>query len=473
MASSKPRARHTETEFRVGKVKGYRRGLVWYLYYFEEGRRRRPRVGPSLDVARQMAAQINGQLEVGAPAALSFDPIAIPALREAWLYHHEHVRRSSLQTLSRYRTATEHLLRFLTQRPIKSASNFHVAHAEAFVRYLRELRVAPNGHPHSKKRPLLDKGIQFILEACRSLFVFAAKRRHLTPYAENPFSALELSRMPIEHRREIVLPTGEQAAHLLSTADEWAFAILVTLALTGLRPGELVHLLVEDFDPVERLLHVRSRPALGWQVKTRQDRFVPLLRPHVQLLLAGLGARRGGTLFQRPKFSVERMPSWTLSAASVAQELTRRCTARESIKGEALTRTEQAAESRHIWSELGIVKTDAIRIALGRLARKSEIPQLHTPKVFRHLFATTLQEGRVDPLIRNELLGHMPEEGPRSGGGLGMTANYTHTRLTTKRSQLELAFADHPLVRVLNEKGSNDGHILQNVNGLGAPVVHP
>ncbi len=450
MATAKPRSRHTETEFRVGKVKGYRRGLVWYLYYFEEGRRRRPRVGPSQDVARQMAAQINGQLEVGAPAALSFDPITIPALREAWLGHHEHVRRSSLQTLRRYRTATEHLLRFLNQRPVKSASNFHVAHAEAFVRYLRELRVAPNGHPHSKKRPLLDKGIQFILEACRSLFVFAAKRRHLTPYAENPFSALELSRMPIEHRREIVLPTGEQAAQLLSTADDWAFAILVTLALTGLRPGELVHLLVEDFDPVGRLLHVRNRPALGWQVKTRQDRFVPLLVPHAQLLMARLGARRGGTLFQRPRFSADQLPSWTISSASAAQEASRRCTARETTKRDALTRTEQAIESRRIWSELGMIKTDAIRIALGRLARRTETPQLNTPKVFRHLFATTLQEGRVDPLIRNELLGHMPEDGPRSGGGLGMTANYTHTRLETKRSQLESAFVELPMLQVLS-----------------------
>lgn len=454
MATAKSRSRHTDTEFRVGKVKGYRRGLVWYLYYFEEGRRRRPRVGPSQDVARQMAAQINGQLEVGAPAALSFDPIAIPALREAWLSHHEYVRRSSLQTLRRYRTATEHLLRFLHQRPVKSASHFHVAHAEAFVRYLRELRVSPNGHPHSKKRPLLDKGIQFILEACRSLFVFAAKRRHLTPYAENPFSALELSRMPIDHRRAIVLPTGEQAAQLLSTADDWAFSILVTLALTGLRPGELVHLLVEDFDPVERLLHVRNRPALGWQAKTRQDRFVPLLVPHAQLLTARLGSRRGGTLFQRPKFSADALPSWATSAVSVAQEVTRRCTACEATTGDALARTEQAVESRRIWSDLGLIKTDAIRVALGRLAKRTETPQLNTPKVFRHLFATTLQEGRVDPLIRNELLGHIPEDGPRSGGGLGMTANYTHTRLTTKRSQLELAFADHPLIRVLNERGS-------------------
>lgn len=159
-------------------------------------------------------------------------------------------------------------------------------------------------------------------------------------------------------------------------------------------------------------------------------------------------------MFQRPKFFPDGLPSWAISAAAISPEVTRRCAAREATKGDALTRTEQAVESRRIWAELGMIKTDAIRIALGRLARTADIPQLHTPKVFRHLFATTLQEGRVDPLIRNELLGHIPEDGPRSGGGLGMTANYTHTRLETKRNQLELAFADHPLIRVLAERRS-------------------
>ena len=56
--------------FRVGKVKGYLRSDVWYLCYYELGRRRRPRVGAGREAAKQMAAQINGQLETGAPAAL-------------------------------------------------------------------------------------------------------------------------------------------------------------------------------------------------------------------------------------------------------------------------------------------------------------------------------------------------------------------------------------------------------------------
>ena len=156
-----------------------------------------------------MAAQINGQLEVGAPAALSFEPLSLVDLRERWLLHHEHVLRSSVSSICRYRTATEHLLRYVQSvKPVKLASHFQASHAEDFVRYLRTIRVAPNGHPHSARRPLLDTRIQYILETCRTLLTYAMKRRHLSPYAENPFTALELGRLPIEHVRSIAVSDG-------------------------------------------------------------------------------------------------------------------------------------------------------------------------------------------------------------------------------------------------------------------------
>ena len=37
--------------FRDGKVSGYLRGQVWYLCYFEQGKRRRPRAKPLLVLA--------------------------------------------------------------------------------------------------------------------------------------------------------------------------------------------------------------------------------------------------------------------------------------------------------------------------------------------------------------------------------------------------------------------------------------
>src|SRR5262245_50389700 len=211
------------TSFRVGRVQGYLRGKIWYLCYHDHGQRHRPRLGPDREAARQLAAQINAQLEIGAPTALSFEPISIPELRNRWLEHHEQVLRSSVQTINRYRTATDHLLRFLGEQPVRSAAQFQARHAEAFVRYLRALRVSPNGHPNTSRRPLLDKGLRYVLECCRALFNYAARRRHLSPYAENPFTALGIDRIPVQQARPIALFTAAQERAFLEACDDWQF----------------------------------------------------------------------------------------------------------------------------------------------------------------------------------------------------------------------------------------------------------
>jgi hypothetical protein len=84
--------------FRVGRVTVHQRGRTWYLRYRENARRHQVRAGTDKDSSRRLAAQVNAQLESGAPAACSFEQISIPELRERWLDHHEHVLRSSVTT---------------------------------------------------------------------------------------------------------------------------------------------------------------------------------------------------------------------------------------------------------------------------------------------------------------------------------------------------------------------------------------
>ncbi len=302
----------------------------------------------------------------------------------------------------------------------------HTNHAEDFVRYLRAIRVAPNGHPHTAKRPLLDKGIQYILETCRTLFSYAMKRRHLSPYAENPFTALDLGRLPIEHVRRIVLPTTQQQVGLLNSCDAWQFPVFLTLMLTGLRPGELVHLLLpDDLDFEQRLLFVRNRVNLDWQVKTRNERMIPMLPCLSEVLRVMVGDRNTGPVILRRRFCTERLPSWlNVSAAEV--ELTRRIQSFESTNATVCSRRERSRLARGLWTELGVVKTDRIRLEFMRLTKKLGLPELTAPKTLRHLFATTLQDANVDLLIRNELMGHSPASAI-GGTSLGMTATYTHT----------------------------------------------
>ena len=58
----------------------------------------------------------------------------------------------------------------------------------------------------------------------------------------------------------------------LEHADDWQFPIFLTLLLTGVRPGELTHLLLpQDVDLDGGWLHIVNKPELGWQVRPNSD----------------------------------------------------------------------------------------------------------------------------------------------------------------------------------------------------------
>jgi len=160
--------------------------------------------------------------------------------------------------------------------------------------------VSPNGHANTTKRALLDKGVRYVLECCRAMFNHAARRRHLPPYTENPFAVIEIDRIPVETVRAIELLTPDQERIFLAACDDWQFPVFLTLLLTGLRPGELCHLLLpEDLDLVAGLIRVRNKPRLGWQVKTRNQRDIPLAPVLVDVLRSHLAGRMQGPLFRR------------------------------------------------------------------------------------------------------------------------------------------------------------------------------
>ncbi len=132
------------SSFRVGKVRADLRGKVLSLTYHENGRRLRTRVGSDRDAARQMAAQVNAQLEVSAPTAFSFESIRIDELQRRWLDHHEQVLRSSVHTVRRYRTATQHLLEFVAREsPALKTLLVTAQHAEQLPASTTENRDEP------------------------------------------------------------------------------------------------------------------------------------------------------------------------------------------------------------------------------------------------------------------------------------------------------------------------------------------
>ena len=138
------RKRGPSPRFRIGKVSVYRHHGAWWLYYRDGGRPVRRKVALDRPGAEQVAAQVNAQLTSGAPTLLAFSPLGVADLRQQFLDYHEHVLLSSVGTLRRYRSATQHLEDFA--RTLPKVPQAHEVRVEAFAAYLRTIRVAPNGH---------------------------------------------------------------------------------------------------------------------------------------------------------------------------------------------------------------------------------------------------------------------------------------------------------------------------------------
>lgn len=327
------------------------------------------------------------------------------------------------------------------------------------MRYLRSLNVAPNGHTNACKRRLRDNGVKYVLETCSTLFNYAARYRHLPPYAENPFLTIEIHRIPVEDPKPIIVFSSDIERRFLSACDEWQFPIFATLMLTGLRPGELVHLLLpEDVDLDAGWLYIRNKPGLGWKVKTRNERAIPLVPALHAVLRQLIGSRDTGPVFlQRRCFSGHHPPLMDYGREQLERELV----SRSERKGDT-GRSGLAAAAKTIWRDLGALKYDWLRKEFMKITDQCGIPEITAPKTLRHTFATCLQDANVDPLIRNELMGHAPTSFGANGCGLGMTAAYTHSRPETKRRQLEDAMQLRPVISLADSFVADAQQALRN-----------
>jgi site-specific recombinase XerD len=136
---------------------------------------------------------------------------------------------------------------------------------------------------------------------------------------------------------------------------------------------------------------------------------------------------------------------------------------REAETEQALDRASKLRVARSVWPAAGALREDRVRLEFMRLTRRIGLPAQTAPKMLRHLFATSLQEANVDPLIRNLLMGHAPAGERAAGYGLGMTAVYTHTRAETVRRQLEAALAGRVAVEIATRWLQQRGELAANL----------
>jgi len=414
----------------IGRVSIYRRAASWCIYYRENGKARRIRIGPDRKEAERRAAEVNAQLVHEIPSAYGYERVPVAELARLWLDHHELVLRSSVTTVRRYRAAAEHMLRFVReQHPKLMADGVSPRIAESFVKYLRRSKVAPNGKAKGKKRPLRDNTVVFILGVCRAMFNYAARQRHMPPYAPNPFTELGLRRIKVEDAKPTPILTPQEESAFLEACDPWQFRVFFTLAFTGMRPGELCHLLVEDVDLAGRLLHIRNHPDLGWKTKTRSERKVYLFDELLVVVRALAGGCAHGPLFLDRKFASgeERPPLGSKDVPSLIRKLHARVAAASEDIGEDVTRDMAERIAIRFWTDMGATTPKQVRREFIRVAKKIGRPDLTCPKLWRHQMATAMQSADVDPFVRREVIGHTRLE---------TTRLYTHTRDDTLSAQM-------------------------------------
>jgi integrase len=328
---------------------------AWWIYFREGDRPVRRRVAEAREAAERIAAEVNAQLSAATSTMWAFTPVTVGVLRDEFLRYHEQVRRSSVATIRRYQTATQHLMDYVAT--LKGTVQAHQLAVAGFAAFLRSREVAPNGHPNTKRRRLRVKGVQFILETCRSLYAYAERSRHLPPYFRNPFGELQLDRMRIEDSKAIFVFDAETELAFLKAAqgaERWLHFIQ---AKTGLRSGEFCRLLIEDLDLEGGWLHVRNKAELGWRTKTRNERSIPLIAEAIAVLWRVIGDRTAGPVFLRLKFDTAK----SSLANRNRQQLAKVVEQRIAQATHELTRQEQMSLARSVWRDAGALDPDHVR----------------------------------------------------------------------------------------------------------------
>ena len=343
------------------------------------------------------------------------------------------------KTVVRYRSALTHYLNFAEQTSVEakyaSAANVNRQFALELAAFLGNLKIAPNGHPHSQKRRMTST--RYVENVVRSMFHWAAdpQRGGLMPDGFfNPFAGRSRKSHDVAPD-----PFGEpdvtlqMAAEFILACDRFQLPLFALIAFYGLRPSELCFLFHENL--VDSWLNVACIPALGYVTKGRRDKRLPLIGELSALLHPAAPNYAQGLLFVKRRVAEQRESPPLLSASQDAlrQIFSERCSRQHD-----LTAVDRIRIRDQVLKQSGGLNYDHVEHEFRCVARQLNWPASATIKDFRHLFSTLLQNAGMPEFYRRYLMGH----------SLGTAAIVTYSHLNELRQRYEEAVerAFQPLV---------------------------
>ena len=255
----------------------------------------------------------------------------------------------------------------------------------------KQIRVR-NGRAAGERKPYSASGIKYILTTCRSAFNWAARRRYLPPYTENPFSSFGIDNFDRREHSETLILTPEQQRAFFDACDEWQRSIFLVLAMYGVRDGELTYLLMSDADLGEGVFEIQSKPEMFWRVKTCDERTLPLL-PEVRAILERhMNGRIAGFVFLNREFwEGSRTPSETFSSAREMTLYLQRLVDEAREQG-AQSEKQLSRAIQPFLRAMGQIPVKRVRQEFMKLTTKIGCPELTRAHSLRHLFPTRAQE---------------------------------------------------------------------------------
>jgi integrase len=433
---------------RVGPVTIYKRGNTYSLYYRQAGVTHRRKVDGNLAVARTTAHEVGRALAQDRPSPLAFDRTAPRAFAAAYLGAVAGVQKLALRTQDRYKAALDRFTDFCDQAGVKAVDAVTLATVEDFVRWLRGQRRARNGSAAGSRAQYKVGGIKFILSTCRTAYNWAARRRMLPPYTENPFRLFPVDKLKdaAEEPAAGKVFTPEQERAFFATGDPWEQRAFGVLAAYGLRVAELTHLLIEDVDLARGVFTVRPKAWLLWNVKTGRERQLPLLPQTRDLFAAAINGRAAGFVFVNPAVVAGGVPAFAGPEAFRVAARKALDEPAEADPGAGERDRKRAAVA--FCRAAGQVPEKAVRERFMKLTKAIGCPGFTRVHDLRHLFACRAQAAGVNPILVQEMLGHTT---------LDMTRRYTHLGIDTKRDALARAIAAGGVLQTGGIDGQKEG----------------